>query len=102
MTKEGRLPCIVPHCRRTRKDDGKFTDWICARHWSGVPMLQRALYRRTCRRVRRIIARRPQYREYWHLRPGSPERLRAVAMWRRLEHVWSECKRTAIERAMGI
>lgn len=45
----GRLPCEVPHCRRTVKDEGKFTAWICGKHWGATPKTwrrRRALFRR--------------------------------------------------------
>ena len=96
-----RIPCCVPFCRRTRKPD-QYDQWICGVHWRLVPMAIKAEYRRDRRRARRILNRRPEYREYWKLKPGSPERLRAVAMWGRLSQVWAKCKRVAIERALGI
>ncbi|CUA90888.1 hypothetical protein IMF23_04400 [Chelatococcus daeguensis] len=96
-----RLPCCVPFCRRTTKA-GRFTDWICAKHWPLVSLETRGAYNLAKRRARRIIARRPIYREYWKLPAGSPERLRAVRMWRRIDAAWARCKCEAIERAAGI
>lgn len=96
-----RLPCCVPFCRRTTKA-GRFTDWICAKHWPLVSLETRGAYNLAKRRARRIIARRPIYCEYWKLPAGSPERLRAVRMWRRIDAAWARCKCEAIERAAGI
>lgn len=96
-----RVPCCVPHCRRTRKPGGgQF--WICGIHWRFVPMAVKAEYRLVRKRTLRILDRRPQYRDYWKLPPGSPQRLRAHAMWMRVDQVLEKCKRAAIERAMGI
>src|SRR3569833_3213822 len=91
-----RIPCCVPYCRRTRKPDGH-EQWICGIHWRLVPLAVKAEYRLARRRARRILDRRPEYREYWKLKPGSPERLRAHAMWQQLDQVWVKCKRVAIE-----
>lgn len=95
-----RLRCIVPYCRRTTK--AEFREWVCAKHWTVVPKALRRAYRTAMRRARKIVGRRPEYREYWKLRPGSPERLSAVAMWRRVDGCWERCKRAAIEAAVGI
>lgn len=99
-----RLPCCVPFCRRTIAAEkiAPNTEWICGRHWPLVSRKLKAEYRLAKRRARRILARRPIYREYWKLPPGSPERLRAVSMWRRLEAIWERCKAQAIERAAGL
>lgn len=97
-----RIRCCVPFCRRTVSADKGFDDWICCKHWRIVSYPTRAAYSLAKRRARRIVARRPSYRCFWKLRPGSPERLSAVAMWRRLDQAWETCKREAIERAAGI
>jgi hypothetical protein len=40
--------------------------------------------------------------KHWRLLPGSPARLSAVAMWRRVDAAWERCKRQAIERSLGL
>lgn len=74
-----RIKCEVPFCKRTRGDrkgdpvvDGM--QWVCGDHWRAIP---RTL-RRTYYRARRL------------------DRGRLAAM------CWERCKKTAIERAMGI
>lgn len=98
---DDRLPCCVPFCRRTIGADKGYSEWICPKHWRVVPPEARAAYALARRRARWIIARKPIYREYWRLLPGSPARLSAVAMWRRVDTAWERCKRQAIERALG-
>ncbi|RWF63913.1 MAG: hypothetical protein EOQ34_30070 [Mesorhizobium sp.] len=99
-----RIACCVPFCRRSIAKDrnGGHTDWICGVHWPGVSRKLKAEYNLAKRRARRIIRRKPIYREYWKLPPGSPGRCSAVAMWARLDSIWARCKRDAIERAAGI
>ncbi|KAB0269007.1 hypothetical protein FEZ63_02555 [Microvirga brassicacearum] len=75
-----RISCCVPFCRRTRKNDLGFLEWICGDHWRGVPKPMRQAYGRVTRRFRRGLG------EY-----GS----RGDRLWRRV-------KRAAIERAVGI
>lgn len=96
-----RLPCCVPFCRRTIGAEKGNSEWICPKHWRQVPREARASYALARRRALRILARKPIYREYWNLLPGSPARLSAVAMWRRVDAAWDRCKRQAIERALG-
>jgi hypothetical protein len=69
-----RLPCCVPHCRRTRRADGTFSEWICGKHWLATSRAWRRRMFLFRRRGRRDLA---------------------DAMWLRL-------KRQAIERAGGI
>ena len=95
-----RLSCCVPHCRRTTREDCR--EWICAKHWALVPRKLRAEYSRAKRVAKRIVARKPAYREWWTFAPGSSDRLAALALWRRLDAIWDGCKSTAIERAAGI
>lgn len=96
-----RLSCCVPFCRRTVKAGG-FKEWVCGKHWPLVPRDLKRSYTLAKRRARAIVARRPGYREYWKLKPGSPDRMSAVAMWRRLDGCWRRCRDAAIERAAGL
>lgn len=43
MTRQ-RIGCLINGCRRTRKNDGGFNEWICQKHWSVVPKSYRKLY----------------------------------------------------------
>lgn len=95
-----RLSCCVPFCRRTTK--GNFREWICAKHWPLVPRALKAEWREAKRKTRRIVARKPSYREWWTLPPGSSDRLAAIRLWRKLDQCWERCKRAAIEGAAGI
>lgn len=105
MQAPDRIACCVPFCRRTiarsRLPD-EHNEWICGKHWPLVSRRLKAEYRLAKCRARRIIARKSVYREYWKLPPGSPGRVSAVSMWRRLDGIWERCKVDAIERAMGI
>lgn len=95
-----RIRCCVPFCRRTTGEP--FREWICAKHWSMVPRTVRAVWSREKRQARRIIARKPIYREYWNLPPGASDRLAAVRLWRRYDAAWERCKTAAIEAAAGV
>lgn len=75
----GRQPCAVPHCRRTRKDDGRFNEWICDRHWRIINPVLRRRFRRATRKM--IAGRAPI--ELHHT-------------------LWQLCREQAIDRAMGI
>jgi hypothetical protein len=80
MTKPGRIPCVVPFCRRTtaRAD---FDQWLCGDHWRLTDKASRRVYGRHLRRWRR----------YGTASYGPA----AARIWRRL------CAQ-AIQRAAGI
>ena len=79
-----RLRCLVPGCRRTVAPPVVATDAggvpcgevICAGHWKLVPRQFKAVYRRATRRL-------------------SSDTRRQIAAWGR-------CRRSAIERSMGL
>ncbi len=103
-----RLRCLVPYCNRTRGRrkgepplDGD-EDWICGKHWPLISYPTKAAWRLAKRRVRRIVAKRPEHRTWWRYPAGSPQRIAAYHMWKRYEQAWEKCKREAIERAAGI
>lgn len=75
-----RIPCCVPFCRRTRRNDIGFEEWICDDHWRAVPAPMRRVYSRALRRYRRGVG------GY-----GEPE----SRLWRRL-------RRAAVEAAAGL
>lgn len=97
-----RIICCVPFCRRTCRNEKGYREWICAEHWRLVSKRTRATFQLAQRRVRKIVASRPEHREWWTYKGGSPQRLRAVAMWRRNDELWERCKREAIEGAAEI
>jgi hypothetical protein len=76
-----RMPCCVPFCRRTRRNDGRFREWICAIHWRAVPRRLKAYKRATQRRA--VATLDPQ----------------EIA---RANRAWERCKRVAIEKAGGL
>lgn len=99
-----RITCCVPFCRRTIAAEkiAPHKEWVCSVHWAGVSRKLKAEYNLAKRRARRILRFKPIYAEYWKLPGGSPGRLSAVAMWRRLDAAWEKCKAGAIEREAGI
>jgi hypothetical protein len=100
MTKPGRIPCVVPYCRRTA-DATKFEgcdEIICGKHWRMAP----ASWRRRHSRMFRTYRRRFGNSGYWEFPAGSPQRIDAVRLHRLCETLWQRCKRAAIEAAAGI
>ena len=95
-----RTRCCVIGCRRTTAKP--HAEWICAKHWKTVPRQTKADYAAEKRQVRRILARKPVYAEWWKMPPGSSGRLAALGMWRRLDAVWARCKEAATEAAVGL
>jgi hypothetical protein len=47
-----RLPCCVPFCRRTTRNDRGWAEWLCPRHWRLVDAEIKALRRRVRRKGR--------------------------------------------------
>ena len=82
MIKNGRILCAVPFCKRTapasRWPDAD--EMICGKHWRGVSLEAKRLYRKMRRRVR------PANAPFWN-----------AAFWH-----WERCKRQAIEAAAGL
>lgn len=97
-----RIRCLVPYCRCSRRPDPDIREWICAKHWKMIPREIKATRAQRRREARRIVRRKPTYREYWKLPAGSADRLAAVGLWRRLDMAWRACKVAAIEAAAGI
>lgn len=97
----GRIACCVPGCKRTLKP-GIHAEWCCAKHWPGVDKKKRERLELSHKRLKRVLAREPQLREYWKYPPGSKYRILGVRIWRLHWKIWGECKTQAIERAMGI
>ena len=80
-----RIRCAVPFCRRTRRDDGSFTEWICQEHWVLTSARLRRIYSLRKRRIRRLVSHHDIGREI-----------------RAKRRTWQWLKRQAIERAAGI
>lgn len=81
-----RIPCIVPHCRRTTRADDPVIEWpdtgfICSGHWRLVPPNMKAVKRRA-----RIALRRDD-------RPETFNRFCRVS---------ARCTRAALDRAGGL
>jgi len=99
--KPGRINCCVPFCRRTRTDIG-FAEWICQPHWRLVP---KQLKRRK-RLAERIEQRASAIAADAFSKHGSRGSRRLIARANATKRLklaaWVRCKRTAIERALGI
>lgn len=96
-----RVPCCVPHCRRTRRPwdgMGANPEWICGKHW---PQISKVLRRRDAKLLRRY-RKKFGNNNPWAYPGGSPERIESVRLAKLLERSWAACKAQAIERAMGI
>lgn len=101
MTKPGpRIACCVPHCKRTIAEEklAPNTEWVCQKHWTAVPRKARRLLTFTYRRYKRRFGDR----RFWDYPGGSPQRLACIAAERANLAAWNECKRLAIEGAMGL
>lgn len=97
-----RITCCIPYCKRTLRNDKGYKEWICGKHWPLVPRTSKSDYAREKRIARKIVARKPLYREWWKYPGGSSDRLAAIRMWKKLDETWERCKQQAIEAAMGI
>lgn len=75
-----RISCCVPFCKRTKRKEEGYSEWICQKHWSLVPAGRRRAYRRIRRQLR-------QRHEHWNARA---------------DRIWSRLKKVAIERSMGL
>ncbi len=98
--KPGRIPCVVPFCRRTA-DEKKFvgcTEIICGKCARKAPRVLRLRYRRLFRRYRNRLGGL----EYWDHPAGSPLRLEGVKLARILDKLWERYKSAAIEASAGI
>jgi len=96
MTKPGRISCLVPFCRCTGKDPGRDGhEIICAKHWRPVNATLRRRYRRLFRRIDPLL-------ELPTARYPRDLQNEIVEGCRRLDAMWREIKRQAIEKAMGI
>ena len=92
----GRIPCIIPFCRRTASAE-KFpgcTEIICARCGRLVPKA-RQVYRRAQREAKRVCEMADAAR--------TPENCARIQHARvRCDRLWSAFRRKAIEAAAGI
>jgi hypothetical protein len=77
-----RQTCLVPFCKHTRRDDGRYSEWICAQHWRGVDRQIRRLYAR----IRREKKRAPAACDYTHVEG----------------YTWARARREAIENGVGL
>jgi hypothetical protein len=79
-TANERLVCCVPFCRRSMKA-GKYSEWICQKHWQPVPLAVKAEQKRA----------KAAYRRY-----------RTEECWVAAEEAWGRSKAAAIETAAFI
>jgi hypothetical protein len=89
---DGRLPCLVPGCRHTRKAGGH-PEWICHDHW--------ALVDRRLKLRRREVSHRLRRRGELARTADSYEVLSDRAAWM-MAMLWRRMKAQAIERAAGL
>lgn len=98
-----RIACCIEGCRRgtttcaplpqgcSDLETGGTLEWICGPHWRRVPRAlkrRRQVLRRQWVRRRKIVGGV----SYWHLRPGSPERIQLVMLERLIRACWARCK----------
>jgi hypothetical protein len=110
-----RIPCCVPFCRRTRRNDGRFSEWICGAHWRLVDKKLKRLKKQSSDAFRRAddeceAINREGYEFALVHNGGVAEEIIArlgAAMARRRRklrqawRLWERCKREAIERALA-
>lgn len=96
---DGRIPCIVPGCRRTRKANHVGDEWICEKHWRGVPKDVKRRKFVAYALWRKAVKKEPLTPVFWKLPAGSKARVRAVRLDRRCHKAWAACKAAAIEEA---
>lgn len=94
-----RVRCCVPFCQRTRaraSPSGQSVDeFICATHWRAANAELRRRYTREKKRLWPELSAPASDHT-----PGK--QLELLAAWRWLLVMWSEIKKQAIDRALGI
>lgn len=85
-----RIACLVPFCRRTRGDRRgdpvvPSMEWICGDHWRAVP--------KRLKRRRQMLGRMAR---------RTADQIKLNRIWRADDAAWAQCKRAAIERAVGL
>ena len=96
IVKPGRIPCCVPFCGRTAKDEGvEDQEIICAKHWR---LADRRLTRRF-KRFRRAVDTAIELPLETYC---SRARARIVRRLKLCQTLWEQIKTQAIERAVGI
>ena len=94
--KPGRIPCCVPFCRRTAKDDGtEGHEIICGRHWRLADRTLTRRYKRLQKAVYRLMETPPEALT-------DAERERVLRHFEFSRRTWHRIKQQAIERAAGI
>jgi len=111
----GRLPCCVPFCRRTTKA-GRFSEWICGKHWPLVPPELRRLKRGTERAyaAANLQCEAIDLEAYECAKAnGGGVHINIIERFGKAAHrrdrkrrqaarVWERCKRAAVARTAGI
>ncbi|WP_316227853.1 hypothetical protein [Bradyrhizobium sp. SZCCHNR3015] len=97
--KPGRIPCVIPFCRRTADATkyGEDTVIICGKHWR----MASATLRRRRSKLERRYRRRFGDQNAWDM-PAGTEREEAIRLQTLIHDLWERCKSQAIEAAAGI
>ena len=100
MTRPGRIPCLVPFCRRTAAQDKHpgATEIVCYSHWRLLPQPKRRVYSRAWRAAKRAFARQTAPGTY----ANKTDWLAADRAAGRCERLWRAMRREVIETAAGI
>ena len=75
----GRIKCTIHGCPRTRRNDGNFSEWICAMHWEPIP--------RRIKKLFKIVRRKAKKGEISHGRYWT---------------IWEKCVEAAQENAWSV
>ena len=99
-----RIPCCVPFCRRTvaREAITPNTEFLCRRHWALVPKSLKRRKRQSERVAERSDARFRAHYSANNCSSTEIELSRALAAMALARAVWARCKRTVIEKAVGL
>jgi len=112
-----RIPCCVPFCRRTTRNDGSFTEWICAKHWRLVGRKAKLIKRRAeaayktadieCQAIDAEAVADAKAKGIHGIDREFLDRFSAASDRRfrkakQSNRAWERCKRAAIEAAGGL
>lgn len=114
--KSGRTSCCVPFCGKTRRADGRFSEWLCMDHWrlvSARTKKWKRLAERTHEKAKAGCAAITAKADEYATRNNGLLHMDLVAEYkvaaeRRDEaqasctKAWERCRAEAIEKAGGI
>lgn len=111
-----RISCCVPFCRRTTRNDGTFSEWICGKHWRLVSRKAK-LFKRRCEAAYETakaeceeISREGDEFARTHNGGIAQEIIDRFGVaadlrhrkWRQACRAWDRCKAAAIEASAGL